>query len=104
MAIGEKDRRPKANGPVLRIVHYSHQTLEAGVESHQIDGVTVRIFAPAKTIADCFKYRNKIGIDVAIEALKDCLRTRECSVDELTTYGRICRVSNVMRPYIEAVA
>lgn len=103
MAIGEKDRQPKTDGTALRIVHYSRETLEAGVESHLIDGVPVRIFAAAKTVADCFKYRNKIGMDVAIEALKDCLRSRKCSPDELTRYAKVCRVSNVMRPYMEAV-
>jgi len=104
MAIGEKDRRPKADGQALRIVRYSPQALRAGVDTHVIDGVRVRIFAPAKTVADCFKYRNKIGIDVAIEALKDCLQRRRCSADELARYARVCRVWNVMRPYMEAVA
>jgi len=103
IAIGEKDRRPKANGPALRIVRYSPQALQAGVENHLIDRVPVRVFAPAKTVADCFKYRNKIGIDVAIEALKECVQRRTCSAEELVMYGRICRVSNVMRPYMEAV-
>jgi len=104
MAIGEKDRRPKADGQALRIVRYSPQALRAGVDTHVIDGVRVRIFAPAKTVADCFKYRNKIGIDVAIEALKDCLRRRRCPANELVRYARVCRVWNVMRPYMEAVA
>ena len=104
MAIGEKDRRPKADGQALRIVRYSPQALRAGVDTHVIDGVRVRIFAPAKTVADCFKYRNKIGIDVAIEALKDCLQRRRCSADELARYARVCHVWNVIRPYMEAVA
>lgn len=104
MAIGEKDRRPKADGQALRIVRYSPEALRAGVDTHEIDGVRVRIFSPAKTVADCFKYRNKIGVDVAIEALKDCLQRRRCSADELVRYARICRVWNVMRPYMEAVA
>ncbi len=103
IAIGEKDRRPKADGLALRIVRYSPQALQAGVESHLIDGVPVRVFAPAKTVADCFKYRNKIGIDVAIEALKDCIQSRRCNMDDLAMYARVCRVSNVMRPYLEAV-
>ncbi len=104
MAIGEKDRPPKADGQALRIVRYSAQALRAGVDTHDIDGVQVRIFSSAKTVVDCFKYRNKIGIDVAIEALKDCVQRRQCSVDELVRYARICRVWNVMRPYMEAVA
>jgi len=104
MAIGEKDRRPKAEGQALRIVHYSSQALQAGVDTHLIDGVRVSVFSPAKTVADCFKYRNKIGIDVAIEALRDCRERRLCPADELVRYARICRVWNVMRPYMEAVA
>jgi len=104
MAIGEKDRRPKADGQALRIVRYSPQALQAGVDTHDIDGVQVSVFSPAKTVADCFKYRNKIGIDVAIEALRDCRERRLCPADELVRYARICRVWNVMRPYMEAVA
>ena len=104
MAIGEKDRRPKAEGQALRIVRYSPPTLQSGVDTHLIDGVRVSVFSPAKTVADCFKYRNKIGIDVAIEALRDCRERRLCPADELVRYARICRVWNVMRPYMEAVA
>jgi predicted transcriptional regulator of viral defense system len=103
MAIGEKDRRPKADGQALRIVRYSTEALRAGVETHLVDGVQVRVFAPAKTVADCFKYRNKIGIDVAIEALKDCVQRRACPTEELVRYARVCRVAKVMRPYMEAV-
>ena len=67
-----------------------------------MEGQSVRIYGVAKTVADCFKYRNKIGLDVAIEALKDCLRLRRATPDELWRYAAICRVQNVMRPYIEA--
>ena len=103
MAIGEKDRRPKAAGQVLRIVRFSGEAQRAGIETHVIDGVPVRIYSPGKTVADCFKYRNKIGVDVAIEALRDCIEQRLCTVDELAQYARICRVSNVIRPYMESV-
>ncbi len=102
-AIGEKDRRPRTEGRALRIVRFSGDALQAGVETHVIDGVPVRIYSPAKTVADCFKYRNKIGVDVAIEALRDCVEQRRCTADELWRYARICRVSNVMRPYMESV-
>lgn len=67
-----------------------------------IENVSVRMYSVAKTIADCFKYRHKIGLDVAIEALRDALRLRKCSVDEIWQYARICRIANVMRPYLEA--
>jgi hypothetical protein len=66
--------------------------------------VPVRVFAPAKTVADCFKYRNKIGLDVAIESLRECLRSQRCTMDDLWQYAKICRVQNVMRPYLESLA
>ena len=70
---------------------------------HEIEGVEVRVYSPAKTVADCFKYRNKIGLDVAIEALRDCLSQRKATVDELWAAAKVCRMSNVIRPYLEAV-
>jgi predicted transcriptional regulator of viral defense system len=104
LAIGEKAWKPRINYPPLRIVRFSQATLNTGVEEHQIEGVPVRVFAPAKTVADCFKYRNKIGLDVAIESLRECLRSRHCTVDDLWHYAKICRVQNVMRPYLESLA
>ena len=104
LAIGNKAWRPQVDYPPLRFVRFSERTLEAGVEEHSIEGVLVRIYNPAKTVADCFKYRNKIGLDVALEALRDCRRQRRCTNDELWHYAKICRVANVMRPYMEATA
>ena len=104
LAIGNKAWRPQVDYPPLRFVRFSERTLEAGVEEHSIEGVLVRIYNPAKTVADCFKYRNKIGLDVALEALRDCRRQRRCTNDELWHYAKICRVANVMRPYMEAIA
>ena len=103
LAIGNKAWRPRVDYPSLRFVRFSSYTLEAGVEEHSIEGVTVRIYNPAKTIADCFKYRNKIGLDVALEALRDRRRQRKCTGDDLWRYARICRVANVMKPYMEAI-
>lgn len=103
LAIDGKARRPRIDYPPLRIVRFSGLALTAGVEETMIEGVTVRVYSPAKTVADCFKYRNKIGLDVAIEALRECLRARKCTVDELWETGRVCRVANVMKPYIEAM-
>ncbi|WP_041739434.1 type IV toxin-antitoxin system AbiEi family antitoxin domain-containing protein [Calothrix sp. PCC 6303] len=74
-----------------------------GIEEHQIEGVTVRVYCLAKTIADCFKFRNKIGLDVAIEALRDCWREQRCTMDEIWHYAKICRVQNVIRPYLESL-
>jgi predicted transcriptional regulator of viral defense system len=104
LAIGEKAWRPRLEYPPLRIVHFSKTALNAGVEEHQIEGVNVHVYSPAKTVADCFKYRNKIGLDVAIEALRECRRARHCTMDDLWHYADICRVRNVMRPYLEALA
>lgn len=103
MAIAEKARKPKADYPPLRIVRFSGTALTYGLEERQIEGAKVRVYSPAKTVADCFKYRNKIGLDVALEALRDCLRQRKASVDELWKAARVCRMSNVMRPYLEAL-
>jgi predicted transcriptional regulator of viral defense system len=104
MAIGEKAWRPRVEYPRLRIVRFSKAALSEGVEGHRLEGVPVRLFSVAKTVADCFKYRNKIGLDVAIEAFRECRRQRRCSMDELWHFAQVCRVRNVMRPYLEALA
>ena len=85
-------------------MRYSGEAFEKGHQEHLIEGVPVRITSPAKTVADCFKYRNKIGLDVALEALRDVLRKRLCTVEELMRFARICRVANVMKPYLESMA
>jgi predicted transcriptional regulator of viral defense system len=102
MAIERKSAKPQIDYPPLRIVRFSGIALTEGIEKHLIDGVEVKIFNKAKTIADCFKYRNKIGLDVALEALKDCRQRRLCTNDQLWKYAKICRVANVMKPYFEA--
>lgn len=104
LAIGEKDWRPAPSDMRIRTARFSPLSLREGVETHRVDGVRVRIFNPAKTVADCFKYRNKLGLDVAMEALRDCLRQRKCTVDDLWRYAKVDRVSAVMRPYMEALA
>ena len=104
LAIGSKVWRPQVDYPTLRFVRFSARALDAGMEEHAIAGVSVRVYSPAKTVADCFKYRNKIGLDVALEALRDCRRQRRCTNDDLWHYATICRVVNVMRPYMEATA
>ncbi len=103
MAIGEKDRQPRSDNPRMRIVRFSKQSLEFGQTTHHIEGVSVRIFSVAKTVADCFKYRNKIGLDVAIEALRESIRTRKATTNELWEAAKVCRVANVMKPYMEAL-
>jgi predicted transcriptional regulator of viral defense system len=95
---------PRIGSPKLRVVRMSGKSLTEGIERIEIEGVRVPVFNAAKTVADCFKYRNKIGLDVALEALRETRRARKATVDELWRYARICRVANVMRPYLEAVA
>ena len=87
----------------LRIFEFSGESFHEGIETKIIQGVTVKVYSPAKTVADCFKYRNKIGLDVALEALRECQRERKCTSDELWQYANVCRVANVMRPYMEAM-
>jgi predicted transcriptional regulator of viral defense system len=103
MAIDVKARRPKEEIIPLRIVRFSGEALTAGVEEHGVEGVSVKVYSSAKTVADCFKYRNKIGLDVALEALRDCWRQRLATADELWRYAEVCRVARVMRPYLESL-
>ncbi|MGD2087494.1 MAG: type IV toxin-antitoxin system AbiEi family antitoxin domain-containing protein [Candidatus Aminicenantes bacterium] len=102
IAIDNKARKPKQENLALRVVRFSGDALNAGVEEHIIENVKIRVYNPAKTVADCFKYRNKIGLDVALEALRDCRDKKQCTIDQLWEYAQICRVSNVMRPYLES--
>jgi predicted transcriptional regulator of viral defense system len=102
LAIDHHARTPREPELPLRIVRFSGLALTAGVEIHKIDGAPVRIYDAAKTVADCFKFRNKIGVDVAVEALRDYLRRRNRNIDALWRYARINRLQTVMRPYLEA--
>jgi predicted transcriptional regulator of viral defense system len=104
MAIDAKAYRPKKGALPLRVVRFSGEALTYGVEEHVIEGVRVRVYSPAKTVADCFKYRYKIGVDVALEALRESWRERRATVHDLTAAARVCRVEQVMRPYLEALA
>lgn len=103
LAIGNKDRSPRSARPALRVVRFSGDALEYGQERHVIEGVPVRITSITKTVADCFKYRNKIGLDVALEALRDCLRRKKARPSAIMEAARVSRVENVLRPYLEAL-
>lgn len=103
MAIDRKAWLPKVDRPVMRFMRFSGSALTEGVIEEQIGGVPIKVYNPAKTVADCFKYRNKIGLDVALEALRDCFQSRKCTVDDLMKYAKICRVANVIRPYLESI-
>ena len=103
LAIDQKAISPRIGTVSLHIVRFSGASLTQGVETHEVHGVPVRVYGIAKTVADCFKCRNKIGLNVAIEALRDCVHQRKASVDELVRFARICRVERVMGPYLEAM-
>jgi predicted transcriptional regulator of viral defense system len=104
MALPPKAWKPRVAYPPLRVVRFSGAALTEGVERHRIEGAEVAVYGVAKTVADCFKYRNKIGLDVALEALRDCWRQKRCTMDQLWQAARVCRMTNVMRPYLEALA
>jgi predicted transcriptional regulator of viral defense system len=101
MAIDIHARRPNSDVLSLHPIYMSGLALTMGIETHTIEGTPVRIFNLPKTIVDCFKYRHKIGLDVALEALRESWESRRCSMDELWEYAKICRMSKVMRPYLE---
>lgn len=102
IAIGKKDWHPQFSYPRVRVYRMSGEALTSGVEEHVIGGTTVKVFNPAKTVADCFKFRNKIGLDVALEALRETVRSRKATRDEIMEYAETDRVSRVVRPYLEA--
>ncbi|MEO8197231.1 MAG: AbiEi antitoxin N-terminal domain-containing protein [Thermoanaerobaculia bacterium] len=104
LAIDRKARRPQQDHPPLRIVRFPARALAEGVEEHQIEGVKVRITSPARTVVDCFRYRSKVGLDVAIEALRDYRRGAAGTADELWKAAGVARSRSVIRPYLEALA
>lgn len=103
LAIGRKTRRPDIDYPLVRWVYFSKQAMTEGVEEQNLDGVQVKVFSPAKTVADCFKYRNKIGLDIALEALRDGWTKKCFTMDALYYFAGVCRVRNVMKPYLESL-
>lgn len=104
IALPEKARRPRLEYPRLRIARFSGEALTEGIMERRAEGVTLHVYSPAKTVADCFKYRNKIGIDIAVEALRDFNRRYRGGATELARFARICRVARVMQPYLDAIA
>jgi Predicted transcriptional regulator len=103
LAIPNKARPPVLEYPPLRIVRFSGAGLTEGVETHLVDGVPVRITSVARTVADCFKFRNKIGMDVALEALREAWRDKKATMDELWHFAEVDRVTNSIRPYLESM-
>lgn len=104
LALPRTARRPALDYPPLRVFRFSGQAFEAGIETHVMDGVPVRIYGPEKTLADCFKFRNKIGLDVAIEAIRAYRTRRDARLEKVLEYARVCRVEKLVRPVLEALA
>jgi len=94
-------RKPKIPMVKIRVYRFSGEVFRAGMEEHIVDGVRIRVYSAAKTVADCFKMRNKIGLDVALEALREALRTKKASSEEIHKMAKICRVDRIIRPYME---
>jgi len=104
MAIDRKARLPSVGDLAIRFDRFSGAALHEGVEEHPIEGVPVRMTSCPKTVVDLFKYRNKLGLTLALDALRDCLRKQQCPMDELWRFAIVCRVETVLRPYLEALA
>lgn len=103
IALPEKARKPELDYPPVRVARFSGAALSDGIEHRKVDGVSVAIYSAAKTVADCFKYRNKIGVDIAVEALRDYTRRERGGADALARYAKICRVSKVIQPYLDSL-
>ena len=104
IALDRKARKPARLATAVRIVRFSGAMLTYGIQVRSILGVAVRITSPARTVVDCFRYRNKLGLDVALEALREALRMRIATVDEIVRAAEVCRAGTVMRPYLEVLA
>ena len=103
IALAEKARRPRLDYPRLRVARFSGPALTEGIETRRIEGVSVRVYSAAKTVVDCFKYRDKIGIDVAVEALRDFTRKHRGGATALARFARMCGVTRVMQPYLDSL-
>ncbi|HTQ60624.1 MAG TPA: type IV toxin-antitoxin system AbiEi family antitoxin domain-containing protein [Candidatus Solibacter sp.] len=103
MAIDVKAWAPRVASPPIRFVRMSGASLHFGVKEYHVPGASLKVYTPAKTVADCFKFRNKIGTDVALEALRESRRLKKASIDDIWAAAKVCRVANVMRPYLESL-
>lgn len=104
IAIENKDRKPNIEYPPINVIRLSGKAMTEGINIIEHKGVKIKVYCPAKTVADCFKYRNKIGIDAAIEALRDGWRKKLFTLKDLNYYSQICRVQNIIQPYIESLS
>lgn len=103
IAVDRVSRPPQVDYPPVRVFRFTGKAFKSGIESHKTEGVQLRVYSPEKTLADCFKYRNKIGLDTAIEALKLYRERKRFKVDDLMQFARVCRIEKIMRPYLEAL-
>ncbi len=103
IAIPRTNTKPNFTNPPLNINWYSGRAYTEGIEIKVIEGIPVKIYNIPKTIADCFKFRNKIGMEVAIESLKECVREKKVNTEDIMYYASICRVSNIIKPYMESI-
>ena len=104
MALDRRAAAPRDPAVQVRIMRFSGAALTLGIAAHELEGTRVRVYSAAKTVIDCFRYRNLVGMDVAVEALRDCLQQNKSSPGELWELARACRIGSVIRPYIEALA
>jgi len=102
IAVSRDTRTPSLDYPPVHAYKFSTEAFESGIEKHQIDGVTVQIYSAEKTLADCFKYRNKLGMDIVLEALKLYRTQKKINMNELLKYARVCRIEKLIRPYLES--
>lgn len=103
VALPKDSEKPRIQHPPTRFFRISPEPFKAGIEKYTIDNVDVKVYSVAKTIADCFKFRNKIGMDVALEALQEGLRQKRCAPEQILRFARINRVERIMLPYLEAL-
>ena len=101
MAVERGKTIPKTDNIALRIVHITHEHFSCGIEEHRRQGIDMKVYSPAKTVVDCFKFRNKIGIDIARQALKESVDQGKANIDDIWKHAKVCRVLNVIRPYLE---
>ena len=104
LAVPRETRRPRSSVPALRILQFSGDMMTSGIENHLIEGVSVPVYSVAKTVADCFRFRHRIGVNIAVEALRDAWQNKKATADELWQFARTCRVLSVMRPYFDSLA
>jgi predicted transcriptional regulator of viral defense system len=104
IALKRSSWKPRTGYPPIRVAHFSGEAFEFGITKRSVEGGTIRVYSPAKTVADCFKFKSRVGTELAIQALREAFRQRKATMDELWKAAKVCRVANVMRPYMESLS